>query len=80
MLGTKLRQAREAAGLTQEQLAAKAGLSREYVSHLERDEHSPTLDVLIRVCTAMDTRAWLIVRAVEEDGHHSHRGGVAHMP
>ena len=66
MLGAELRKTREAAGLTQEQLAAKAHLSREYVSHLERDAYSPTLEVLLRVCAAMDARAWRIVRVVEE--------------
>lgn len=66
MLGTELRKAREAAGLTQEQVAAKARLSREYVSHLERDEYSPTLDVLLRVCAATGARAWVIVRELEE--------------
>jgi transcriptional regulator with XRE-family HTH domain len=67
VLGAELRKAREAAGLTQEQLAAKAHLSREYVSHLERDEYSPTLDVLLRLCAAMDAWGWQVVQRVEEE-------------
>jgi transcriptional regulator with XRE-family HTH domain len=37
MLGEELRKAREAAGLTQERLAFRAGFSRPYISQLERD-------------------------------------------
>jgi transcriptional regulator with XRE-family HTH domain len=66
VLGTELRKAREAAGLTQEALAAKAGISREYVSHLEREEYSPTVEVLIRLCAAMNTRAWRVLQRIEE--------------
>ena len=53
MFGEHLRQARLAAGLSQEKLAAKARLSREYVSQLERNEKSPTLDTLQKICGAM---------------------------
>ena len=67
MLGPELRKAREAAGLTQEQVAARAKISREYVSHLERGEYSPTLDVLLRVCAALGVKAWQVVRKVEEE-------------
>ncbi len=53
MIGNELRNAREAAGLTQEQLAKAAGLHRTYVSQLERNRKSPTLDVLFRLCRAI---------------------------
>ena len=66
MLGRELRKAREAAGLTQEQVAAKAKITREYVSHLERGQYSPTVDVLMRVCAAIGTHAWQMLRRVEE--------------
>lgn len=52
--------------MTQEQVAAKAKISREYVSMLERDEYRVTIDVLLRVCRALDTEAWRIVKAVEQ--------------
>lgn len=53
MLGDELRKAREAAGLTQEKLAFAAGLDRTYISQLEHDKKSPTLDVLFRICDAL---------------------------
>ncbi len=65
MLGEELRRAREAAGLTQEKLAFGAGLSRPYISQLERDEKSPTLDVLFRLCDALGVRASELVARAE---------------
>jgi transcriptional regulator with XRE-family HTH domain len=66
MLGEELRRAREAAGLTQERLAFRAGLSRPYISQLERDLKSPTLHALFRVCEALGVRASEIVARIEQ--------------
>lgn len=66
MLGEELRKARLDAKMTQEEVAAKAGITREYVSHLERGEYSPTLDVLLPLCKSMGVSAWKIVQMVEE--------------
>ena len=66
MLGEELRKCRLKAGLTQEHLAFEAGISRNYVSLLERNEKSPTLDVLIRLCKAMGVPAARIVAKVEK--------------
>jgi transcriptional regulator with XRE-family HTH domain len=41
MLGDELKKARQMAGLTQEQVAARARISREYVSQLERNRQFP---------------------------------------
>jgi transcriptional regulator with XRE-family HTH domain len=53
VLAQELKKARMAAGLTQEELAAKASLSREYVNYLERGKRVPTIPVFIRLCKAM---------------------------
>ncbi len=66
MLGEELRRAREGAEMSQEQLSFRAGLSRPYVSMLERGLKSPTLDVLFRLCDALDIRASELIRRVEE--------------
>ena len=54
MLGGILREAREKAGLTQEELAFRAGVDRTYVSQLENDKKSPTVQTLFRLCEAMN--------------------------
>jgi transcriptional regulator with XRE-family HTH domain len=66
MLGDELRNARRKAGLTQEQVAARARISREYVSQLERDRQSPTVDMLLRVCRILGTSASTIIAKVEK--------------
>ncbi len=66
MFGEELRKAREKAGLTQEQLAFRAGLHRTYISLLERDLKSPTLNTLFRLCGAMAVSAAKLVAKVEK--------------
>ena len=66
MLGTELRKAREAAGLSQERLGFKADVHRTYVSMLERGKASPTVETLFRLCRAMRIRASDFIRRVEK--------------
>ena len=65
MLGEEIRKSRIKAGLTQEELGFKAGVSRNYVSLLELNQKSPTVDLLIRLCRAMDASASKIIARVE---------------
>ncbi len=67
MLATELRKSRLAAGLTQEELAAKANLSREYVNYLERGKREPTVAVFIRLCKAMKVHAPDLLERVVKD-------------
>ncbi len=67
MFGDRLRTARLKAKLSQEKLAYEAGLDRTYISHLENDKKSPTLDVVFRLCQALGIRASELIRQVEED-------------
>jgi transcriptional regulator with XRE-family HTH domain len=69
MFGDELKREREAAGLTQEGLAERAGVHRTYVSMLERGQKSPTLDVLFRIAGALEVRASVLISRVEEGGH-----------
>ncbi len=65
MIGRELRKAREAVGLSQEQLAFQAGVHRTYVSMLERDKKSPTVAVLFRLCKALGIRPSRLIARVE---------------
>lgn len=65
MLGEELRKAREQAHLSQEKLAFEAGVHRTYVSMLERNKKSPTLDVLFRLCNALGLPASELINRVE---------------
>jgi transcriptional regulator with XRE-family HTH domain len=75
MLGDALRQRRLAAGLTQEALAEKAGIDRTYVSILEREKQSPTVDTLIRLCRAMGVLASDVLAEIERDHRLKRRKG-----
>jgi transcriptional regulator with XRE-family HTH domain len=66
MLGDELKKAREAAGLSQEKLAFAAELDRTYISHLENDKKSPTLDVVFRICDALKIPASELIGRVEK--------------
>lgn len=64
MFGNVLKTARERAGMTQEELAFKADVDRTYVSRLENDRMSPTLDTLFRLADAIGVpAATLVARA-----------------
>jgi transcriptional regulator with XRE-family HTH domain len=51
--GGRLRELRAAAGLTQKQLAARAGLTREAVANLETGRNDPRWKTVVALCTAL---------------------------
>lgn len=55
-LGENVRQLREGRGLTQQQMAKIAGIPRATWSNLESGSANPTLAVLTKVATALQTR------------------------
>ena len=65
-LGEELRRARGEAGLSQDEVAARANIDRSYLSQLENDKKSPTLDLLMRVCEAIGIKASTLVARVEK--------------
>ncbi|TNE43189.1 MAG: XRE family transcriptional regulator [Sphingomonadales bacterium] len=54
IVATNLRHMRHAKGLSQEELADRAGINRNYVGMLEREEHAATVDMLERIATILD--------------------------
>ena len=65
MLGEELRRARLAAAWSQEELAERAGISRNYVSLLELNRKSPTVDMLLTLCETLGISAADVIRRVE---------------
>jgi transcriptional regulator with XRE-family HTH domain len=49
-VGKELKRAREEAGLSQEELARKAEVSRVYLSEVERDRKLISLAVFMKIC------------------------------
>lgn len=63
--GAALRQQRELAGLTQEQLAERADVSARFVSFLETGKRQPSLSAIEALSTALDMRMGKLIGAVE---------------
>lgn len=57
ILATNMRLARIAAGISQEELAHRAGIDRTYVSGIERGKRNPTITVVARFAEALGTTA-----------------------
>ena len=51
--GNAVRNARTAAGLTQEDLAERSGLDRSYIGGIERGERNPTLSVIEKIADGL---------------------------
>lgn len=54
-IGRRVRELRTAQGLTQERLAALAGVHRTFVGKVERGESATTVDTIGVLCHALDT-------------------------
>lgn len=52
--GKKVREERAKLGISQEELAARAGVHRTYIGMLERAEKNITLENVKKVCKALD--------------------------
>lgn len=58
-----LRAARHQKGLSQEELAHRAGLDRTYISALERNVYNPTIDVVARLADALGIAAATLLQS-----------------
>jgi transcriptional regulator with XRE-family HTH domain len=65
-LGREIRRHRKAADLSQEELAERAGLHRNYIGYLERGERNPRVKTLFNVARALDIRFAKLVADVTE--------------
>lgn len=52
--GREIRRHRQAAGLSQEQLAERAGLHRNYIGLMERGQRNAALTTLLSIAAALD--------------------------
>lgn len=64
-LGNNIKQLRTSLGLSQEQLAEKAGLHRTYVGAVERGERNVSLDNILAISRALGVLASTLLKDVE---------------
>ncbi len=64
-VGLRLRQHREAKGLTQERLAEKADLDQTYISGIERGLRNPGIKNIVRLARALGIPAAKLLEGVD---------------
>jgi len=65
--GRVLLRIRKERGLSQEALAAEAGLQRKYISLLERAEYQPKISTVFKVAEALGVRPSVFIAFVEAE-------------
>ena len=80
ILARNLRLYRQLRGLSQEELAHRAGVDRTYVSALERSVYGVTIDLLDKLAVALDVEAADLLQRSKPSGldaaeHDEERGG-----
>jgi transcriptional regulator with XRE-family HTH domain len=66
VLGRALRELRDRAGITQEQLAGRIGIDITYVSRVERGKRGVRWHTVMRFLRALDASVWDFATLVEE--------------
>lgn len=64
-IGAALRRRREAQEISQEDFAELVGMHRTYYSAIERGLKNIRLETLERLCTALRTRMWEVIKEAE---------------
>jgi len=60
--GAIVRALREERGLTQDQLAERAGVSGTYIGFIERGDNVPTLTIILQIASALKVRSSDLLR------------------
>lgn len=64
--GKEIKRRRDACGLSQEEIADRAGVHTSYISQLERGVKSPTLGVICRLANALEVLPSVIISSVDD--------------
>lgn len=66
-VGKRISLIRKNRGTTQEQLAEKAELSNIYISHIENSRSIPSLETLMKLCSALDITPDEVLLGTKQD-------------
>ena len=73
LLGARIKSIRESKGLTQEKLVEKVDMNAVYLSKIEGGKENPTLNLLIRLSTALNVEMWEFFDFKHEEGSRALR-------
>ena len=65
-LGTRIRDARVDAGITQAGLAVEIGISRVHLCNYERGRKWPNVEMLVKICRVLGTRPDVLLSFADE--------------
>lgn len=65
IVGKQIKEARKKCGLTQAQLAEKAGISRSYLADTERGSYNPSLKTLLKIAEVCNVDLNFLVGMLE---------------
>lgn len=66
-LGLRIRQARKAVSLTQEQLADKLDVNKKHISNIERGKNCPSLSLILGICDICKVSSDQLLFGVKDD-------------
>jgi XRE family transcriptional regulator, regulator of sulfur utilization len=72
-IGSRIREVRNQAGLSQKALAVKVGTSRRHIIRLERGDHRPTRSMLTRIAKATGQEPSAIDPEADEEARDRRR-------
>lgn len=68
---TVLRRHRDAAGLSQQELADQVGISKSYISSLELGYRAPSLNLLVKIAQTLEVNPGRMVDEMVDDAEKS---------
>jgi DNA-binding XRE family transcriptional regulator len=66
ILGATIRQYRQQQGLTQQELAARIGLSRTYINQIEHGQRNVSIRAVLHIAAALETPISLLLKPLEK--------------
>jgi transcriptional regulator with XRE-family HTH domain len=66
VLGNLVQQQRKKLGLSQDDLAVRAGLHRTYISEIERRSRNLSVKILVQIAVALDVEPSVMLRKAED--------------
>ena len=78
-LGRRIQQLRDAVGLTQAQLADRAGVNPEHISRIERAEKGPSIELLDRIAGALGLPIKSLFDFEEEPAEDARKTAIASL-
>ncbi len=66
LFGARLRELRQRAGISQEELAHRAGVDRTYVSSCERGRRNLTLEAIVKFAAALGVKPSELLAGLEQ--------------